>query len=70
MDWKLFSMFNWHTQFNLTTTHTNEQEWVDERSTYRRTIQTVARVRRERTRHEISLQLLHADGTSHRWDLE
>ncbi|MEI3422359.1 MAG: hypothetical protein V8R91_15600 [Butyricimonas faecihominis] len=27
-------MFNWHTQFNLTTTHTNEQEWVDEQSTF------------------------------------
>ncbi|MFR7810578.1 MAG: hypothetical protein ACLU4N_15640, partial [Butyricimonas faecihominis] len=34
LDWKLFSMFNWHTQFNLTTTHTNEQEWVDEQSTF------------------------------------
>ena len=34
LDWKLFSMFNWRTQFNLTTTHTNEQEWVDEQSTF------------------------------------
>ncbi len=34
LDWDLSSMFQWHTLFNMTSTHSDTREWVDERSSY------------------------------------